>query len=109
MEIKIHTQNISLSEAQEASIHQKVEKLTRLADRLSDESSEIRIEIAYEQARKTGDSYVCTLTIFVPRDTLRAEARDESIENAVDQVTEKIKGQIEHYKSKTQHITDRTK
>ena len=107
MEIKIHTQHVHLSEEQKELIHNKIEKLTHLTDRLSDSSSEIKVDLSHEQSRKTEDAYECVLTMFVPHDTLRAEARAESLEASVDEVIEKIKGQIEHYKSKLHHLEDR--
>ncbi len=106
MEIKIHTNRVTLGEAQEASILRKFEKLSHLAARIEDESSEIRVDLSYEDTRSKNDSYGCILTMFVPQETLRAEARDETLENVVDAVIEKIKGQIEHYKNKVQHISD---
>ncbi len=107
MEIKIHTRNVHLGEEREALIRQKFEKLTNFAHRISDESSEIRVDLAHEESRKNEDAYVCTLTLFVPQDTLRAESRSGSLETAVDEVIEKIKGPIEHYKDKTHHISER--
>ena len=100
MQIKINTQHLTLNEGQEERIHSKIEKLTTLAGRLSDESSEIKVDLIYEQARRVEDAYVCHITFFVPGDTLRAEARHESLENAVDEVIDKLKPQIEHYKAR---------
>ena len=107
MEIKIHTQHGELGEEREAFLRQKFEKLTQFAHRISDESSEIRVELIYQETRKTEDQYTCKLTLFVPGDTLRAESHDASLENAVDEVIEKIKKPIEHYKDKTHHMSER--
>lgn len=107
MEIKIHTRNVHLGEGREKAIREKFEKLSKLAHRISDASSEIRVDIEHEEARKNDDAYVCTLTLFVPQDTLRSESRSGSLETAIDQVIEKIRGQIEHYKDKVHHISER--
>jgi|GEM_PF-2764227 len=107
MEIKIHTREVHLGKEREAVIRQKFEKLSKFADRIADESTEIKIELAHEEAKKNEEAYVCILTLFVPNSTLRAESRSGSLESAVDEVIEKIKGPIAHYKDKTQHISEK--
>ena len=102
MQIRIKTQHLNLSDQQKSSIENKVEKLQNLADRLSDESTEFRMEIKHEKSRKASDAYVCQLTIFAPQAVIRAETRNDTIENAVDKCIDKIKTQIERYKSKIQ-------
>ncbi len=107
MEIKIHSQHMELSSIQKEAIEAKFEKLTQFAHRVGDDSSEIRVDLSHEASKKPEDAYVCKLTLFVPHDTLRAEARESTLENAVDAVLEKIKAPIEHYKDKTHHISER--
>jgi len=100
MQIKIKSKNLNLSDSQREMLEKKVAKLQNLADRLSDESTEFRVEVRHEKARKNSEAYVCQLTIFAPTAVIRAETRDESIENAIDSCMNKIKGQIDKYKSK---------
>lgn len=100
MQIKIIAQNINLNEAQDDMIRQKVEKLATFAARISDESSEIKVDISYEKTKNPEQAYRCVLTLFVPQHTLRGKARNESLRNVVDEVIEKVRGQIEHYKAK---------
>lgn len=107
MEIKLHTRDVFLGKEREKVIRKKFEKLGKFADRVKDESTEIRVELVHEEVKKNEEAYVCVLTLFVPQSTLRAESRSGSLETAVDEVLEKIKGPIEHYKDKTQHISDR--
>jgi len=87
-------------------VHKKVEKLTTYAACISDESSEIKVDIAYQKSKKPEDAYLCVLTFFVPHGTLRAEARHESLRSVIDEVIEKIKGQIEYYKAKVCHLNE---
>lgn len=101
MQIRILTKNLNLSESQEDLIRRKVEALVHLASRLSDESSELKVHVEYEESRRSEDAYYCQLTAFVPQNTLRAESRNGTLENAVDEVIGKLKTQIEHYKAKT--------
>jgi len=107
MQIKIHTQHVELSEERSAYFMEKFEKMTQWADRLADESSEVRVDLIHQSAKKPEDAYECHLTLFVPHDKLRAEAHSDSLENAVDDVLLKIKSQIERYKDKTHHISER--
>lgn len=104
MQIKIKSQNLNLSDSQTEMIMGKVEKLAHLADRLGDESSEFRVEVRHEKSRKPADAYSCQLTIFAPHAVIRAESRDESVENALDDVLGKIKTQIDRYKAKIHHL-----
>jgi len=107
MKIKIQTRGVHLGEKREVVIRRKFEKLSNYAHRIADESSEIRVDLAREESRKREDAYVCILTLFVPQDTLRAESRSGSLETAIDEVLEKIKGPIEYYKNKVHHISER--
>lgn len=100
MQIKIKSKNLNLSDRQKESIENKVTKLQHLADRLSDESTEFRVEVRHEKSRKTIDSYICQLTIFAPNTIIRAETRNETIENAIDDCMDKIRTQIDKYKAK---------
>lgn len=107
MEIKIHTRDVRLGVEREQEIRERFGKLTKFADRIGDESTEIRVDLIHEESRKKEDAYSCILTLFVPQDTLRAEGRSASLETAIDEVLEKIKGPIERYKDKLHHISDR--
>ncbi len=107
MQIKIHTQNVELSQEREAYFMEKFERITQWTSRLSDDSSEIKADLIHQASKKPEDAYECHLTLFIPNETLRAEAHAASLENAVDNVIEKIKGPIERYKDKTHHISER--
>ncbi len=107
MEIKIHTHNVNLGDDQMEAIRKKFEKLSHFSDRIADESSEIRVELSRESSQKKDDTYTCVLTLFIPKDTLRVESHDASLETTIDEVLEKIKGPIERYKDKMHHISDR--
>jgi ribosomal subunit interface protein len=107
MQIKIHSKQLALSDEQNELIKAKVSHLADLAERIKDESSEIRVDLSHEQSRAMEDAYECHLTLFVPHSTLRSESRAESLENVVDQVIEKMKPQVEKYKAKENHMNDR--
>lgn len=107
MQIKIKSTNLSLNNNQKSNIKSKVEKLAKLADRLGDTSSEFRVEVRHEKSRRSEDAYICQLTIFAPNAVIRAETRNNTIENAVDECMDKIRTQIERYKAKTHRSADK--
>ncbi len=100
--INIHTKNISISEDQEQRIHGKLEKLLNYARRLNDESTKIKAEIDYDSVREKEKRILCTITIYAPSDTLRAETSQPTVDNAIDECEKKLKVQIEKYKAKHQ-------
>lgn len=105
MDIKLHTRDVHLGKEREKKVLDKFEKLGRFADRIGDESSEIRLELAHEESKKKEETFLCVLTLFVPHDTLRVESRSRTLETAIDEVLEKIKGPIARYKEKTEHLS----
>lgn len=106
MEIKIKSQHLNLSDQQRESIERKVEKLTHLSDRLTDESTEIKVEVKHEKTRQHDHANVCQITIFAPQSVIRSESRKDTLENAIDDAVSKIRSQIERYKAKM-HRTDK--
>jgi ribosomal subunit interface protein len=104
MQIKITPQHLTLNKTQEAMIIRKVGKLVTYAARISDESSEIKVDVSHAKSKKPEDAFQCELTLFVPQDTLHVEAHSESLRSVIDEAVEKIKKQIERYKAKVQHV-----
>jgi len=107
MEIKIHTQGLDLSEAQNEVIEKKITHLAELGGRLKDEATEVRVEFAYQEVKAKEDAYLCQVTFYPPHATIRAEARGEKVEDALDEVIDKIRPQIERYKDKEYHLSER--
>lgn len=107
MQIKIHTKQLELRPHQKALVEEKISHLTHLADRIQDEASLIQVDLAHEAVKAIQDAYECVLNFFIPHATLRAEARAESLESAIDKAMEKIRPQIERYKAKEHHLNER--
>jgi putative sigma-54 modulation protein len=106
MQLKIKTEHLNLSDEQKGSVELKVTKLVHLADRLDDESTEFKVELKHEKTRQSNDAYVSQITIFAPHTVIRSESRKDTLDNAVDDSIEKLKRQIERYKSKM-HRSDK--
>jgi ribosomal subunit interface protein len=100
MQVNVHANHFNLSVSQKNAIIKKIEHLSHLAARLSDESSLVKVDVSYETLKRHGDVYSCHITFFVPGNTLRSEAHAETLENAVDSAVAKLRSQIEHYKAK---------
>lgn len=107
MEIKILANHINLSDDQRSEVERKVEKLSTYAHKIADESSTIKVELTHEAAKNSSEAFVCIITLFVPNEILRAEARGATMDNALDEVIEKLKAPIERYKDKIHHISER--
>lgn len=100
--IDIHAKNISLSDEQKELIQKKMEKLNSFARKMNDESAKIRVEIEYDDIKEKHQKIFCSVTIFVPQNTMRAETHAETVQSAIDICEEKLKVQIEKYKDKYQ-------
>lgn len=100
MKINIHAKGLHLSEQETQYIDQKMEKVTSLAKRLKDESSEIRVEIDLNDTKSKDQAITCVITLFVPRSTIRGEAHGKLVTEAVDLAKQKLIPQIEAYKAK---------
>lgn len=98
--IDIHAKNLTLSEEQYDFVEKKVSKLLHLWKKLQDEATKIRVEIDHDPIREKHKQIFCSITIFVPGTTLRAETHEKTIENSLDTCEEKLRMQIEKSKNK---------
>jgi len=76
----------------------KVGRLGRYCNRLMDESSLIKVETVSRNTKKQRDSVKVTVTISLPKKTLRAGSRKPKALDAIDRCCEKLERQIEKYK-----------
>jgi len=109
MQIKIQSQNLSLSSEQKEFIETKVQKLVHLTDRLSDDSSEVKVNFDFGHSHNPEEAYKCIINFVVPRDLFHAEAKADSLDSALEAAIHKVRPQIEQYKDKMHHISDRQK
>jgi len=100
MQVQIRSKDLNLSDTQKDYVQSKVDKLTNYAERIRDESSEIRVEIEKSESKNSDEKYVCQITMFVPGAVLRAETKESTVESAADSAEQKLITQIERYKSK---------
>ena len=99
MQIHLQTRGLTLSPQQEEYVNQKTEKLVRFAHRVKDDASRIEVEIDYHETKSAHDRIECLTTMFLPHGTLRAEAHGSTVEESIDIVEQKLRVQLEKYKS----------
>ena len=100
MMITINTKGLHISDTDREYIETKMEKITTLAKRLKDESSEIHVDVQHDQTKDAHDEITCLITVTIPKSTLRAEAHGGLVTEAVDLAKKKLLPQIEKYKTK---------
>lgn len=100
MQVQIRSKDLDLTDAQKDYVQSKVDKLANYAERIRDESSEIRVEIEQSKSKNLDEKYVCQITMFVPGAVLRAETKESTVEAVADSAEQKLIAQIERYKSK---------
>ena len=81
-------------------LHDYIEKKLGRLDRYLSTITEARVELSAEKTRSSQDRQVVQVTIRANRVILRAEERTGDIFTSVDMVMDKIKRQIDRYKSK---------
>lgn len=96
MPLVIQSKNIQVTDHLREYVEKKVEKLDRYLPTIT----EARIELATEKTRRHGDRQVAQLTVRSKGAILRSEERSGDIFTSVDMVMDKMKRQIDRYKSK---------
>ena len=81
-------------------LHDYIEKKLGRLDRYLSTITEARVDLTAEKTRSSQDRQVAQVTIRANRAILRAEERTSDIFTSVDMVVDKIKRQIDRYKSK---------
>jgi putative sigma-54 modulation protein len=74
-------------------------KLTKLTKHLADETR-VELELAVERNPSIADSQVAEATVWTKGPTLRVTEASSDMKASIDQLTEKLLRQIEHYRGK---------
>lgn len=102
MQIHIQGHKLKISQSENDYIHQKMEKIIKLAHRLKDDSSEIRVDVYHHASKAPEDAISCTITLYVPKATLRGESHGNQVCESIDLAKQKLIPQIATYKEKFQ-------
>jgi putative sigma-54 modulation protein len=100
MQLIVQGKNIQVTDRLREYVETKVDRLDRYLPDLAD----ARMELASEQTRRYGDRQIAQLTIHSKGMMLRAEERSGDIFTSVDMVMDKMKRQIDRYKSKRRKV-----
>ncbi|MFO0780612.1 MAG: ribosome-associated translation inhibitor RaiA [Candidatus Gracilibacteria bacterium] len=107
MQVSIIQKHINLSEDQKTYIQDKIENLKHLSQRVDDESTQVRVDVEHNSVKTTNKNISLQVTMYVPHAVVRAEVMAVTPEEAVDLAVDKLKKQIERYKTK-QHRRDQS-
>ena len=92
--------NLTLSEAQSDYIIQKIDHLGNLEERVDDESTKVKVEVGTNKTKTSDRKLSLQVTMFVPNAVIRAEVKALTPEEGIDLAEEKLRKQIERYKTK---------
>lgn len=100
MQIQIVSTTLTLGDSQKIYIEEKINNLKKYEARVSDEATITRVDVENKKF-KAGDENISTqITMYVPNAVIRAEVKGTTVEETVDLAVEKLKKQIERYKTK---------
>jgi putative sigma-54 modulation protein len=66
----------------------------------------VRVDVEYTKSKSDGQDIATQITMYVPNAVIRAEVKGSTVEETADLAVEKLKKQIERYKTK-KHRRDR--
>lgn len=100
MQVKIHEKNLTLSDAQRDYIVKKIDHLSNLEERVDDESTKVKVEVETNKIKTSNKKLSVQVTMFVPNAVIRAEVKALTPEEGIDLAEDKLRKQIERYKTK---------
>lgn len=106
MKIQLVSQSVTLGDNQKEYLENKIDNLKKYEERIADEATVVRVDVEKTKV-KSGDERIATqITMYVPNAVIRAEVKGSTVEETADLAVEKLKKQIERYKTK-KHRRDR--
>lgn len=100
MRIQLLSQSITLGDNQKEYIEEKISNLSKYEERVADEATIVRVDVEKTKV-KSGDEKISTqITMHVPNAVIRAEVKGSTVEETADLAVEKLRKQIERYKTK---------
>ena len=100
MQIQIFDRHITLSDKQLEYIREKVFNLSEYGHRVDDESTQVRVDVESNTIKTSNKNITVQVTMFVPHAVIRAEVYSTTVEEGIDLTVEKLKKQLERYKSR---------
>ena len=100
MQVSIIHKHINITDEQKEYVEEKINHLKHLGQRVDDESTMVRVDIESNNVKTSNKNVSLQITMFVPHAVVRAEVFGITIEEAVDLAVEKLRKQLERYKSR---------
>lgn len=100
MQFTIHEKGLKLLDSQRDYILAKVDHLKTYGERMKDESIQVRVDVETNKMKTTNKNYTVQITLFVPHAVIRGEVYATTVEEGMDLAVEKLKKQIDRYKTK---------
>lgn len=100
LHIEFYCNKLSLAKKQEDYVRSKLDNLKKYAGRVADESTQCRVEFRENKLKSEGNRIYCEVTLYVPQAVIRAEVTGSKVEEAFDLALDKLRRQIERYKSR---------
>ena len=96
MRLHVKGRNLEVSDTLRRYAEEKLGKL----DRQLHELTEVELELGVERNPSISDNQVAEATVFTKGPTLRAREASTDMRASIDQLTEKLLRQVEHYRAK---------
>lgn len=100
MQIQIFDRNIRLSDKQLEYIREKLFHMKNYSEKVADESTQVRVDVENNKMKTSNKNITVQVTMFVPNAVIRAEIYATTVEEGIDLAVEKLKKQIDRYKSR---------
>jgi putative sigma-54 modulation protein len=100
MKVTITEKKLTLNAAQRDYIDEKIANLKGLGERVDDESTIVRVDVEANNVKTSNKNITVQVTMDVPHAVIRAEIFATTVEEGIDLAAEKLKKQLERYKSK---------
>lgn len=101
MNIQHYEKNFQYTDKEYLSVARKLGKIATYCKRVKDDASYIRIDTEKRNTKKDRDSIKVTISVELPKKSMRAESRKSDIIEAVDRCLTKLEPQLKRFKEKT--------
>lgn len=100
MQIQIFDRHITLSDKQLEYIREKLFHMKTYSEKIADESTQVRVDVESNKMKTSNKNVTVQVTMFVPHAVIRAEVYSTTVEEGIDLAVDKLKKQVDRYKSK---------
>lgn len=100
MQFQFVAQGFKLADEQKEYAEEKIQNVTKMTPRVEDPSTIARVDFKKTRLPEDDKRFACEVTLSVPGTVIRAECMAPTVEAAIDFAEEKLRKQIDRYKTK---------